>query len=85
MNFLFFYSQGHKKPKKFIATQGEVLGYQVCTLPYMGIEVVIGYLVVGIVETVTDPTRKTFVTATSYYESMICKPFCNWLYNFGVM
>ena len=26
----------------------------------MGIEVVIGYLVVGIVETVTDPTRKTF-------------------------
>ena len=59
------YSQGHKKPKKFIATQGEVLGYQVCTIPYMGIEVVIVYIVVGTVETVTG---KIFVTATTEYD-----------------
>ena len=56
MNF-FFSSQGYKKPKKFIATQGKVLGYQVSTITLYGHrDVVLVYLVVGIyiVETVTD-------------------------------
>ncbi len=38
----------------------------------MGIEVVIGYLVVGTVETVTESSRKTFIMATAEYEYDNC-------------
>ncbi len=80
------YSQGYKKPKKFIATQGEVLGYQVCTITLYGHEVVLVYIVVGTVETVTDQLEThllllllsmTTVLQTTVTDCIIIMVHCN--------